>query len=93
MIEVLPVKSTKDLTSFIDFPHDLYKNDPNYVPELFIAQKDLLTKHPFLKHSSLQCFLAYNNGQIVGRIAAIYNTNHNLFNKKERWFFWVFLIV
>lgn len=90
MIEIVSVKSTKELASFIDFPHDLYIGDPNYVPELFIAQKDLLTTHPFHKHSSLQCFLAYNNGKIVGRIAAILNNNHNTFNKRNDGFFGFF---
>ena len=47
MIKIVAVSSKKELAAFIDFPHDLYKNDPNYVPELFIAQRDLLTTHPF----------------------------------------------
>jgi GNAT superfamily N-acetyltransferase len=90
MIEIKPVYSKRELASFIDFPHDLYKDDPNYVPELFIAQKDLLTTHPFHKHSSLQPFLAYNGGEIVGRIAAILNNNHNSFNKVNDGFFGFF---
>jgi len=81
MKKIVPVNSKKDLTAFIDFPHDLYKNDPNYVPELFIAQRDLLTTHPFHKHNSLQAFLAYDGDKIVGRIAAILNNSHNEFNK------------
>ncbi len=58
MKKIIPVSSKKELAKFIDFPHDLYKNDPNYVPELFIAQRDILTTHPFHQHSSLQTFLA-----------------------------------
>ena len=48
------------LASFIDFGPELYKNNPNYVSELFIAQRDLLTpgKHPFHEHSTVQLFLA-----------------------------------
>jgi GNAT superfamily N-acetyltransferase len=90
MKKIVQVNSKKDLGVFIDFPHDLYKNDPNYVPELFIAQKDLLTTHPFHKHSSLQTFLAYDGDKITGRIAAILNNNHNLFNKKNDGFFGFF---
>lgn len=90
MIQIVPVKSKKELASFIDFPHDLYNGDPNYVPELFIAQKDLLTTHPFHKHSSLQCFLAFKDGKIAGRIAAILNNNHNTFNKRNDGFFGFF---
>ena len=82
MITIVPVDSKKLRAKFIDFPHDLYEGDPNYVPELFVAQDDMLNpaKHPFYKHSSVQLFLAYQDEKIVGRIAAIYNTNHNKFN-------------
>ncbi len=90
MINIVAVSSKKELAAFIDFPHDLYANDSNYVPELFIAQRDLLTTHPFHKHSSLQCFLAYDNQKIVGRIAAIFNTNHNKFNNASDGFFGFF---
>lgn len=91
MSHVAAVKTKKELASFIDFPHELHKNDPNYVPELFIAQRDLLTTHPFLKHSSLQTFLAFDDsGKIVGRIAAIFNTNHNQFNNASDGFFGFF---
>lgn len=90
MINVIPVSSKKELTAFIDFPHDLYKGDPNYVPELFIAQRDLLTKHPFHKHNKLQAFLAYDGGKIVGRIAAILNNAHNEFNNRNDGFFGFF---
>jgi GNAT superfamily N-acetyltransferase len=90
MKRIESVNSKKELGLFIDFPHDLYKGDPNYVPELFIAQRDLLTTHPFHKHSSLQTFLAYDDDKIVGRIAAIFNRNHNEFNKVNDGFFGFF---
>jgi len=90
MKKIVPVNSKKELASFIDFPHDLYANDPNYVPELFIAQRDLLTKHPFHKHNKLQCFLAYEGDKIVGRIAAILNNAHNEYNKVNDGFFGFF---
>lgn len=79
MKTILAVENKKQLRLFIDFPHELYKNDPYYVPELFIAQRDLLTpgKHPFHEHSKLQLFLAVDDGEIIGRIAAIQNNIHN----------------
>jgi hypothetical protein len=93
MIKVLSIpNSGKALKQFIDFPHDLYKHDPYYVPELFMAQKDLLNtaKHPFYIHGKIQLFLAYQNEKIVGRIAAIINGNHNVFNKVNEGFFGFF---
>jgi hypothetical protein len=92
MIDIVEVKSGKQLKTFIDFQHDLYKGDSNYVPELFIAQKDLLSagKHPFHEHSKLQAFLAYRSNEVVGRIAAVINNNHNSFNKANDGFFGFF---
>ncbi len=81
MIEIVPVKDKKQLARFIDFPHDLYQGDKNYVPELFLGQQDLLSsdKHPFYKHSTAQPFLAFKNGVLSGRIVAIWNNNHNAY--------------
>lgn len=88
--KIIVVKQKWQLADFIDFPHDLYKDDSNYVPELFIAQRDLLTTHPFHKHSSLQCFLLVEGGKIAGRIAAILNNNYNAFNNAKDGFFGFF---
>ena len=90
MRKIIPVVSKKELAAFIDFPHDLYQDDPNYVPELFIAQRDLLTKHPFHKHNKLQGFLVYQDGKVTGRIAAILNNAHNEYNKVNDGFFGFF---
>ena len=89
MKKIVKVSTKTELGAFIDFPHELYANDVNYVPELFIAQRDLLSpgKHPFYEHSEIQLFLAYEDEKIVGRIAAINNTNHNkLYNATDGFF-------
>lgn len=92
MKRVVPIHSKKELTHFIDFPHTLYQNDKNYVPEIFIGQRDLLTpgKHPFYDHSKAQLFLAYDDDRITGRIAAIHNRNHNEFTEANDGFFGFF---
>lgn len=92
MVEVIRVKTSAQKKRFIDFPHHLFKNDPNYVPELYSGQKELLTpgKHPFYEHSSGQLFLAYKKGEIVGRIAAFWNTNNNKFNHTKEGHFGFF---
>ena len=89
---IVQVDNKKLLKSFIDFPHELYKNDPNYVSELFIAQKDLLTpgKNPFFETGRMQLFLAYDGDRIVGRIAAIYNANYIKSIEKNDGFFGFF---
>lgn len=92
MITIEKINYPEKLKEFIDFPHDLYEGDPNYVPELFIAQKDMLNpkKHPFFEHSKLQLFLAYKDKKIVGRIAAIRNNNHNKHTGNNDGFFGFF---
>ncbi|GAA3953125.1 hypothetical protein GO495_22030 [Chitinophaga oryziterrae] len=88
-LRIQRVISKKELQLFIDFPHELYRYDDNYVPELFIAQRDMLSwkKHPFHEHSVVQLFLAYRHDTVVGRIAAINNNNHNTFNNAQDGFF------
>ena len=92
MIKVVEINYPDKIKEFIDFPHDLYAGDPNYVPELFVAQKAMLNpaKHPFYEHSKLQLFLAYDDQKIVGRIAAIRNNNHNKFAGENDGFFGFF---
>jgi GNAT superfamily N-acetyltransferase len=95
MINIVPVSGSADMKKFIDFPHELYVGDPNYVPELFIAQRDLLTpgKHPFHEHSKVKLFLAYEGEKVVGRIAAINNGEHNHFNSATDGFFGFFDLI
>ncbi|NNF36787.1 MAG: GNAT family N-acetyltransferase [Saprospiraceae bacterium] len=77
---------------FIDFPHGLYKDDPNYVPQLYIAVKELLSKkkNPFFKHSEAEVFLAMRGNEVVGRIAAIANRNYNNYHDSNIGFFGFF---
>ncbi len=92
MISLEKVDNKRKLKEFIDFPHTLYEGDAQYVPELFIAQRDLLTpgKHPFHEHSEVQLFMVYRNNTLKGRIAAILNNNHNTFNTTKDGFFGFF---
>ncbi len=77
-IVVVPVKSKKDLKQFIKLPWRIYSGNPNWVPPLLSEQKKMLSEkhYPFYEHSDAEFFLAKQNGEIVGRIAAIKNNNH-----------------
>jgi hypothetical protein len=92
MIEILQVNNKKLLKSFIDFQYDLYAKDPNFVPELYISQRDLLNpkKHPFHKHAKVQYFLAKKDDKIVGRLSAHINYSHNEFYGNKEGFFGFF---
>lgn len=95
MIDIVKVESKKQLRQFIDFPHDLYADDPNYVPMLYMEQEALLNpkKSPFWQHSKAEYFLAKKDGKIVGRVAAIRNNNHIAFTGKQEGFFGFFDVV
>ena len=91
-IEIRRVESRSDLRKFIQLPYQLYKYNPVWVPPLLIEQKDLVDKkrNPFYKHAEADFFLAYKNGNLVGRIAAILNYNHNKFQNENIGFFGFF---
>jgi len=84
--------SKKDIKAFIDFQHELYQGDPNYVPELFLAQKEMFDrkKYPFYDFGDVFPFLAYKNDKIVGRIVAIKNDGYNKYHNSNIGFFGFF---
>ncbi|HRE41507.1 MAG TPA: hypothetical protein PLG90_09245 [Ignavibacteria bacterium] len=77
---------------FIDFPYKLYKGNPNWVPPLkFDVKNNLDTiKNPFYTHAEISLWLAYKDGEIAGRIAAIINKSHNEFYNDKVGFFGFF---
>jgi hypothetical protein len=91
-IEVSPVENGRALQDFIRFPWKIYRDDPCWVPPLLVDMKKLLdrAKYPFFEHSAAEFFLARRNGEIVGRIAAILNNNHNRFHNERTAFFGFF---
>lgn len=97
MTEIVEVnaRDKRQLRRFIDFPHDLYAGDPNYVPMLYMEQEALLNpaKSPFFRHSTAAYFLVLQDGNVVGRIAAILNRNHIAFTGRQEGFFGFFDVI
>ena len=95
-VDIIPIAGDqKLLKEYIDFPHDLFKDDPNYVPELYMAQKDMFNrkKNPFFQHSEVASFLAKKDGKIVGRVSAILNNNYNKYHESNVGFFGFFDVI
>lgn len=93
-MEILEVTNNKLMRLFIEFPLSLYKGNSNFVPQLYIAQEQLLSsKNPFFEHSQAAYFLAQKDGDIVGRIAVINNKVHNEVHKDNCGFFGFFEVV
>lgn len=90
--EIKKVESKKDLLNFIKFPWKIYKNDPYWIPPLIFDQKKLFNKNinPFFSHGDMELFLAFSNGNLVGRIAAISNDLHNKVHNEKIGFFGFF---
>ena len=91
-ITIREVSFDNGIGEFIDFPHDLYANDTNYVPEVYIGQKDMMNpaKFPFHKYGKVKYFLAFKDGKAAGRIAAIENPNYNRYHNSNIGFFGFF---
>lgn len=91
-IKLKEVTTNKELKRFVDFQYQLYKNNEYWVPplkkeELFLLRRD---KNPAFDFCETKYWLAYNNGNIVGRIAGIINHKFNdKFNKKTMRFGWI----
>ncbi|AXT50023.1 GTP cyclohydrolase [Aquimarina sp. BL5] len=75
MITIKEITSKADLTIFVKFPFELYKDSPYYVPSIIKEELDVMNpkKNPVFKNAVAKYFLAYRNDKIVGRIAAIIN--------------------
>src|SRR6185437_15281045 len=89
---VKAVKGWKDRRRFANFPWTLYRDDPNWIPPLRGNQKELLnyTRHPFYENAEIQTFLAMRGDDVVGRVAAIVNHEHNNRYNEKRGFFGFF---
>lgn len=84
-IQVIEVATGKQRKAFVDFFYDLYRDSPYAVPYLYLAEKLTLKpgSNPAFEFCEAQCFLAYNDGKVVGRVAAIINHRANDYWKRE----------
>ena len=91
-IEIRKVSTKKELKNFIRFNYELYKNNPYSVPDLY---DDMLgtfdkNKNGAFAYCEADYFLAYREGKIVGRVAAIINHKANkIWNQKRVRFGWI----
>ena len=78
-VEIRAVESRADLQRFIKYPFAKYRDDPHWVPPLLLAERQRFDprKNPFYEHATVELFLAERAGEVVGRVAAIDDDNHN----------------
>ena len=90
-VEIRPVRSRRELRQFVNFPERLYKDNPYYVPKLVFDQMDTLDqeKGAAQEFCDSVLYMAYKDGEPVGRVAAIVNHKANeQWNHKEVRFGW-----
>lgn len=91
-VNIVKVENKRQLKKFINFGNELYKGNPYFVPELFADAMTTLRKdrNAAFDFCEADYFLAYRDGKIVGRIAAIINRNANeKWGQKSARFGWV----
>jgi len=91
-VEVTPVRTSAERTAFIRFSYTVYQGDPHWVPPLEMERRDFMDprKNPFFEFGEVEFFLAWRDGQVVGRIAAVSNPRYNEFQKTNVGFFGLF---
>ncbi len=84
-LEVRPVGSKQELDTFIKLPWRLYRNEPNWVPPLLFDRKRFFDRgrNPFFQHAEVEFFLAWRDGQPVGRITAHIDRHFNEFQHHD----------
>jgi GNAT superfamily N-acetyltransferase len=95
-IIVKPVTTKKEMQAFIHFPWRVYRSKdshyPNWVPPLLVDEKHTFGRNhnKFFNHADEQEFLAYKDGELVGRISAMVDWNYVDYQKKKDGFFGFF---
>jgi len=84
-VEIKPVRSRGDLKRFIKLPWRLYRNAENWIPPLIMERKRHLDreKNPFFEHAEAEYFLAWRDGEVVGRVTAHIDHRFNEFQDNE----------
>lgn len=92
MTTIHKVSSPRELRRFARFNYKLYKDNPYSVPDLYsdILKTFSRERNPAFEFCEAEYFLAYQNGKVVGRVAAIINHKANVaWGKKAVRFGWI----
>ena len=73
MVEIREVQTRSDLKRFVTYPNRLYRDVPQFIPAL--TSDDMADwnpkKNPAFSYCEARCWLAWRDGEVVGRIGAI----------------------
>lgn len=85
MIEITEVKTKKQQREFLNFPLKLYKDNPNFVPPLWMDEKKIF-RSDYVYYDTCEAvyYNAYRGGRMVGRISGILQKAANEKNGEKR---------
>lgn len=95
-IEIRAVKGRKDIKEFIRLPYGIYRGDGErydaWVPPLDLDVRHVFEKdkNPMYHHTDGEFWMAWENGKVIGRIAAFVDRNFITFRKTKAGFFGFF---
>ena len=91
-ITIKKVSTSSELKTFIRFNYELYKENPFSVPDLYDDMVNTFSrdKNAAFEFCEADYFLAYKDGKLVGRVAAILNKRATeTWKKNEVRFGWI----
>jgi GNAT superfamily N-acetyltransferase len=91
LVKEISPGNRKELKRFVNFAYRLYRNNPYWIPPMISGEMETLNprKNPAYEHCDTKFLLAYKDGRIGGRVAAIINHRYNeQWNKKAVRFGW-----
>jgi len=91
-IEVTPAKTKREMAEFIRFPWKIYEGDRHWVPPLLMERQLHFNrqKNPVFSHMDAEYFVARRGDELVGRISAQVDHEHNHIHKENVGFFGAF---
>jgi len=91
MIQIKEAKTKAEMKAFVTFPFELFKNSPNWIPPLISDELNTFNRdeNPAFKTADVKFLLAYKNGKLVGKTAAIVNWDEVHILKKKQNPFWL----
>ena len=81
-VVIKKVENKRQLKDFIELHYELYKGNQYDAPNLFMDEMNTLSpkKNSAFEFCEAEYYLAYKDGRLVGRVAAIINNRYN-----EQW--------
>jgi hypothetical protein len=84
-IIIKEVLSRKDRKEFIYLPSKVHRNEPDWLPPIYMDEWELYNKkkNKSYKYSDALLLLAYKDGKLAGRVMGIINKRYNEIHKEN----------